>query len=121
MEEWRRLVEAGEAVLPGAVRQEVLSGIRRAEDFEELRKRLAAFRDLPVTEADFEEAARCFNRCRAKGLVLSAVDMFICAIAIRRRLPLFTLDGDFRRLARVLPLRLHEVPAARGYESQAGG
>ena len=120
MEEWRRLVEAGEAVLPGVIRQEVLSGIRREEDFEELRKRLAAFRDVPVTEADFEEAARCFNRCRAKGLSLSAVDMFICAIAIRRRLPLFTLDADFRRLARVLPLRLHDAPSAHGHDPRAG-
>lgn len=96
-------------MLLGVIRQEVLSGIRKEEDFEALRERLRPFPDLPVGEADHEEGARIFNRCRAKGLSLSTIDLFISAVAIRRGLPVFSLDEDFHRLAGILPLKIHRA------------
>ena len=93
----------------GVVRQEVLSGIRKAKDFEGLLEGLRPFPDLPVSEADYEEGARNFNRCRLKGLSPSTIDVFICTVAIRRSLPVFSLDSDFRRIAEILPLKLHRT------------
>lgn len=105
--EWQRLVSAGHAAIMGIIRQELLSGVRDAKNFELLRQHLAAFEDLPVTTADHEAAARCFNRCRAGGVTGAAVDMLICALAIRCGLPIFTTDRDFERYAAHVPLRLH--------------
>ena len=91
----------------GAIRQEIRSGIRANEQYRKLRDRLRAFSDESLDEADYEEAASCFNRCRAKGLQGSNTEFLLCAVAIRARMPLLTTDGDFHRYAAVLPLRLH--------------
>lgn len=101
-----RLIQAGEARLIGALRQEVLSGIRNEAQLEKLRLRLRAFPDEPLTTADYEAAARAGNSCRARGLACSGVDMLICAVARARGWAIFTTDEDFQRYARVLPLRL---------------
>jgi len=91
----------------GAIRLEILSGIRAAEQYKKLRDRLRAFRDETLDQADYEEAATCFNRCRAKGLQGSNTDFLICAVGLRRKLAIFTTDKDFAGFAKVLGFGLH--------------
>ena len=112
-DELAELTREGRAVVIGPVRQELLSGIQDGAAFERLRERLRAFDDLPLTTDDYEEAASFNNRCRASGVAGAAVDLLICAAAARRDLPIFTVDADFRRYARVLPVRLHEPRSAQ--------
>jgi hypothetical protein len=92
----------------GPVRQEVLSGIRSRSQYERLRQDLRAFEDPRLGVEDYEEAALASNHCRAAGVRGSAVDWLICAVALRRNWPVFTIDKDFARYARHLPLRLHQ-------------
>jgi len=105
--EWRALVGENRATLCGPVRLEVLSGIADPGAFESLRARLRWFRDEHLETADFEEAARGWNACRSAGVAATHADMVVCALALRLDSPVFTMDGDFARYARVLPLRLH--------------
>ncbi len=91
----------------GAVRQELLSGIKAKAQFELLREHLRAFPDLELDEADYEEAASAFNRCRGKGIQGSNTDFLICATAYRRDLAIFTTDRDFEQYAKLLHLALH--------------
>jgi predicted nucleic acid-binding protein len=105
--ELRELITEGRVVMIGAVRQELLSGIRTAEQFKKLRERLRAFPDLAVDTADHEEAAACFNRCRSRGVQGSNTDFLICALALRRDVPILTTDRDFTRFAALLPIKLH--------------
>lgn len=107
----RELIEADQVAMIGAIRQELLSGIRGEEQFAELRNRLSAFHDLPLGVTDYEFAAECFNRCRARGIQGSNTDFLICSVAIRRELTIYTLNQDFETFRRVLPLAMH---AARG-------
>jgi hypothetical protein len=107
VDEWKALVLEGRVRLPGIVRQEVLSGLRHAEQFERLRERLAAFDDVGAETQDYEGAARFFNACRAKGVTATAVDMLLCALAVRHELSILTADRDFVAYGRVLPLVLH--------------
>jgi predicted nucleic acid-binding protein len=107
--ELRRLVSDGRAAIVGPVRQELLSGIRDRAVFERLRDHLRAFPDEPITSADYERAADCFNRCRTKGIQGSNTDLLLCAVAERYRFPILTTDEDFSRFGRVLPLRLHAL------------
>jgi predicted nucleic acid-binding protein len=111
--DWAKIIEKKRIVLIGPVRQELLSGVRAAAAFDRLRDHLRAFQDEPLTCADYEEAARCFNVCRGAGITGSNVDFLICAAAIRRHLEIFTMDTDFRRYAKHLPIRLHETQVAR--------
>lgn len=113
VQELARLVRDGQASLLGPVRQELLSGIKHREQFELLRDRLRAFGDTPLEAADFEDAADAGNRCRARGVQGSTIDFLLCAVSLRRDLPLFTTDADFTRFQRVLGFALHEIPERR--------
>lgn len=106
--ELRDLVREGRVVMMGAIRQELLSGVRVELQFKRLRDRLRAFDDLVLEQADYEDAATCFNRCRSKGIQGGSIDFLICAVSARRKLPIFTTDRDFQHYAKVLPLTLHE-------------
>lgn len=97
------LVGQGQAQMIGAVRQELLSGIREEPQFLHLRDALRFYDDVPVETSDHEEAARVCNLCRRRGIAGSSIDFLLCAVAKRRRWQLFTTDDDFKRYAGVLP------------------
>lgn len=101
------LIKEDRAVLIGIIRQELLTGIRDERSFEKLRNYLRSFDDERLTTEDYEEAARWANRCRRAGIAGSAVDFLICAVAVRRALPVFTTDDDFTQYAQHIPLNLH--------------
>jgi predicted nucleic acid-binding protein len=105
----RELIEDGRAQLLGPVRQELLSGLREEATFKKLRDQLRAFEQVSLNAADYEEAARLNNQCRARGIAGSAIDFLICASVHRRTWQIFTTDRDFARYATVLPLKLYNV------------
>jgi predicted nucleic acid-binding protein len=106
------LVGAGRTILIGVIRQEVLSGIRQQSQFALLRNYLRDFADEPVSTADHERAAEHYNNCQSYGIQGSHIDFLICAVAERLGAPIFSLDVDFTRYARHLPITLHTVRAA---------
>jgi predicted nucleic acid-binding protein len=105
--ELAELIDEGRAKMIGPVRQELLSGIRDAAQFERLRNYLRAFSDETIMSSDYEAAASAGNLCRAKGIAVSPADILISAIAVSRPLSIFSNDPDFHRYSRVLPVRLH--------------
>jgi len=113
VEEWKDVVREGRARLAGAIRQEILSGIREERDFERLCQRLRAFDDIPAETGDHERAAAFFNACRAKGVTPTSIDMLICALAERHGLDVFTTDRDFPRYATIVPIRLHAARSTK--------
>jgi len=107
--ELQQLIDKFQATIIGPIRQEVLSGIPRARQFESLRAILAAFPDEVLATRDFELAARFFNQCRARGIQGTHTNFLICASAFSRNLPIFTTDKDFIGYSKVLPIVLHKV------------
>lgn len=105
--ELSELIREGRTRVIGLVRQELLSGIKTSEQYEKLRLYLRSFPDEVVDTSDHEEAAKAGNRCRAKGIVVSIVDILLCGVAIKREWAIFTTDPDFSNYARVLPFRIH--------------
>ncbi|HEY7373129.1 MAG TPA: PIN domain-containing protein [Polyangia bacterium] len=105
--ELAELIREGRAALIGPVRQELLSGVPGAQQFETLRGYLQAFPDIALGSEDYEEAAGFFNRCRAKGVQGSNTDFLICAAAVRRQFAILTTDSDFVHYAKLLPIQLH--------------
>ena len=100
------LVRDGRAVLTGAIRQELLSGIKLQAQFEALRSTLTAFEDVVPSMQDYELAAQFFNTCRSKGIQGSNTDFLICAISKNHELPILSLDNDFANYQKVLPIQL---------------
>jgi len=105
--ELSELIREGRVRMIGLIRQELLSGIKATEQYEKLRVHLRSFPDEVVDTSDHEEAAKAGNRCRAKGVAVSIVDILLCAVAIKRQWAIFTTDPDFSNYAKVLPLRIY--------------
>ena len=103
------MIVQGDAVLLGIVRQELLTGVTSEDAFEAMRQHLHEVDDLPPDIDDYERAASAANECARQGLSTTTADMLICAIAGGRDLPILTLDRDFGRYAKHLPIRLVSV------------
>jgi predicted nucleic acid-binding protein len=102
-------------VLVGPVRQELLSGIRHREQFEKLRERLEAFPDAAIVTADYVQAARLDNCCRAAGVQCGEVDMLLCAVAYSNGWTILTNDTALVRCIEVVEREVTETdPRRRG-------
>ena len=42
-----------------------------------------------------------------KGIIVSIVDILLCAVAIKREWAIFTMDPDFTNYVKVLPISIH--------------
>ena len=100
------IIAEGRARLAGPVRQELLSGIRHAEQFVGLREYLRSFPDVPLYIEDYERAAELRNTCQQHGIIGSPIDFLLCSIAIDRSWAIYTGDRDFERYARHIPITL---------------
>ncbi len=105
---FRELLADGRGILLGPVRQELLQGIRKKDQFEGVRRDLEELPDEPMWARDHVRAAQMFNQCRARGVQPTSIDMLLCAAAERLKAALFTLDKDFLGYARVVGIRLLE-------------
>jgi predicted nucleic acid-binding protein len=100
------LIEDGRVAMLGPIRQELLSGIKTQAQFESLRQILSAFPDEKLDAEDYEMAAKSFNACRQLGIQGSNTDFLICAVSLAKKWPIFSLDKDFERYQKCLPLIL---------------
>ena len=100
------LIEDGRVAMLGPIRQELLSGIKTQAQFESLRHLLSAFPDEKLDAEDYELAANSFNACRQLGIQGSNTDFLICAVSLAKKWPIFSLDKDFERYQKCLPLIL---------------
>lgn len=108
--ELERLIAEFQVAMIGPIRQELLSGIREDGQYQTLREKLRAFPDLRLDTADFETAARFYNKCRAAGVQGSNTDFLLCAVGHLREMPIFTTDKDFHVYSRTLGTKLHRSP-----------
>lgn len=101
------IVNDGRAQIIGAIRQELLSGIKTEKQFEILREKLAVFDDVELTTRDYENAGAANNRCTMAGVPTTSIDVLICAVALDRQWPIFTCDKGFSQFQKVLKFHLH--------------
>jgi len=112
------LVRAGQALLMGPIRQELLCGIRQQAQFDALRAALDGFADGRPTRSDYELAAQSFNTCQAHGIQGANTDFLICAVAINHHLPILSTDRHFANDQQFLPIQLVKPPVIQdGYIS----
>ena len=98
------LIREGYVVMIGAIRQEILSGISRHEQFLALKQNLECFSDFDVVTKDYETAADYFNQCRRNGIQGSHTDFLICSVAHNNNFSILTLDKDFLNYKKVLDI-----------------
>jgi predicted nucleic acid-binding protein len=94
----------------GPIRQELLSGVKRVEDFVALRTAMRAIPELSIESSDYDDAAELFNKCRAGGVQGGHVDFLIIAAALRHGAQIYTFDRDFTSYSRCIKVPLHTGP-----------
>jgi predicted nucleic acid-binding protein len=104
----RQLVLEGRGKIIGPVRQELLSGIASASQFELLKMRLQAFEDINLATEHYVHAAEICNTCRMKGVAGSHTDFLICSVSKIEKLAIYTTDRDFELYSRIVGLALYK-------------
>ena len=95
------------------VSMEILAGARDEHHLRQLRGLLARATVVPMTPADYDEAAALYRRCRRNGeAVGKLIDCLIAAVALRSHAPLLHADADFDALVRHTPLTAHPASLA---------
>jgi len=84
----------------------LLSGVREDTEVRRLDRVLEPFPILLASRSEHVTAAVMQNVYRRHGVVASTIDCLIAAQTMASRAALFTLDEDFRRIARYCALRL---------------
>lgn len=105
----QELIESLQVAIIGPIRQEILSGIADEKQFKLLKTKLEAFEDLSITTDDYEKAAYFYSVCRVNGIQGSHIDYLICAVAANHKMPVFTVDKDFMRYAKYLPITVYPI------------
>ncbi len=103
----KQIVAEGNARLLGAVRQELLSGIRPPDQFARLRQAMRSFPDVELAVEDYEKAAEISHTCRTHGIAVTPIDMLLCSVALGRGWAIYASDRDFEHYAKILPIRLY--------------
>lgn len=106
-EQLTSLIEDQRVVLLGPIRQEVLSGYSRKNQFERLRDKLDYFENEPIVVEDYVRAAEFHNLCRKQGIHGVHTDFLICSCADRPEASIYTKDDDFERFRKILPISLY--------------
>ncbi|MBN3892239.1 MULTISPECIES: type II toxin-antitoxin system VapC family toxin [unclassified Nostoc] len=102
----QELISDGQVALLGAVRQEILSGIRDANQYNRLKNYLRAFPNLELDMEDYELASEFYNTCRSNGVQGANTDFLICAAATRRNYKIIITDNDFDNFSQYIPITL---------------
>ena len=102
-----RILEAGEPFgITSVIFQEVLQGTDSEASFSRIEAYLGTQRFFqPANDlSSYAEAARLYAACRRKGITIrSTIDCLIAQVALENELAILHSDGDFDRLARVVP------------------
>lgn len=104
-----RIIDEGRVVLPGIIKQELLSGLRSPDQLELLTDQLSHFPGILATDADHVYAAKIFNKCQKAGIQGSHIDFLIVALAINNSCAILTSDKDFAHYRKHIQFELQLV------------
>lgn len=101
------IIDQGDVMIIGPVRQELLSGYSDKNQYLKLKQKLDYFPNQQIIDNDYILAAEYSNTCRTKGIQGSHTDYLICSVASRLKATIFTTDKDFQHYKLHLPIVLH--------------
>jgi hypothetical protein len=102
-----RLLDNDQVVTLDVVEAELLRGARTQKEIDFLEE---YFVDLPraaVTAGVWRRVGLFCHRLARKGYLPHLVDAYIAVVALENDAPVFSRDGDFKKMASLTPLKLH--------------
>ena len=105
------LMEEGEACICGLIEAELLPGLHK-KDRARVRTLMTGLPCLETAADIWKDVADIQERSLVQGLgPFSIPDLVVAAVALRHKVPLFSLDKHFLSIARVTGLQLWEPSA----------
>ena len=104
-----KILEEGRVILPGIIKQELLSGIKHSEQFSLLAEQLGHFPSLLASDADHILAAKLYNKCQKSGIQGSHIDFLILALAVNNDFSVLTTDKDFLHYKKHIKFELNLI------------
>jgi predicted nucleic acid-binding protein len=105
----RLLLDTDQVMLAAPVRVEILSGARN-QDRARLRRSLSALPVYYPLPSTWERIEDWVDIAGDHGERFGFADLLVAAIAVDNSAALWSLDGDFRRMARLGFIDLHQGP-----------
>jgi predicted nucleic acid-binding protein len=109
----RLLAENRVAIVP-MIRLELLGGTKSADEFERLKSRLDALRQILIDETTWEMAAGLSFKLRQRGKVIPYTDILIGSAAILANVLLLHADRHFDLMAEDTGLGVRSLVPASG-------
>lgn len=100
VERMRALLDTEEVALAAPVRVEILAGVSR-RDLPRLRRLLEAFALFLPTDETWHLIDEWLDRASRASQRFGAMDLLIGALAAQQKSPIWSLDRDFERMARL--------------------
>lgn len=95
------------AVICGIVLQEILQGIKDNESYGATKERLSRLPFINTDKDIYIYASSLYRTLRTRGITIPSGDVTIAAIAILKKIPLFTKDDHFKDIAHYSSLSLY--------------
>jgi predicted nucleic acid-binding protein len=102
------LLDSGEVALPAPVRVEILAGASN-RDYVPLRRALSALPVFFPAEQTWVRIDDWLELARIAGERFGVADLLIAAIAADQSAPVWSLDNDFARMARLGLVEVHQI------------
>lgn len=97
------LIREGRVVVLGPIRQEILSGVHKPDQFHQIQEALRAFPDVPLVPEDYELAAEYRGLCYRENIAAAETTLLICAVSKRHTMPILTFNPSFEAIAEHVP------------------
>ncbi len=111
-EEAKRLAEylEGDRVcITSLIRAEILSGARNEKEFNLLKENLSALPILEEPQGFWDQVAHFRFLLARRGIQSSLIDLSIGVLAYHHNCFLLTRDKEFKQIAHILPIKLHNL------------
>lgn len=106
----KRRIQSDEPIyIVKPIQVEVSQGARSEEEFHRLWQGFQGFEFLEITDRIWGLSSWNFFRCRKKGITLSTLDSLIATLAREYHVPLWSLDGVFKKVQPILGFELDEA------------
>ena len=94
---------ANNVIIPGIVRAELLHGSRSEKNQREMHESMAEFDTLNLEGDDWEDLGDQLYEYRIHGVTVPMSDAIIACIALTYGIPVWSKDGHYELMKRVIP------------------